>query len=122
AEPGVAERVVEVAVRVDHPADRPRAQLPQVGPDLVGLAVRGAGVADEQAAGAAQHADAHVEGLVPAPENVGRHLLPGCHRLEASARTVGAATRTTGRCRPPRARRPAAPWRPGSSPPEPPCT
>ena len=143
AEPRVAEAVVEVCVRVHHPADRQGAQFPQVGADLVGLAVRGAGVADEQPAGAAHHADAHVVGLVPAPEDAVRHLFPGCHAVEANGAAgrrgvpggrspgpalaagqrgpggrppglaLGAASRTTPRCPPRPAPRSAVPWRRG---------
>ena len=77
----VAEGVVEVGVGVHDCHHGLVAELPEVPADLVGLARRGARVDQQEAAGAADHADAHVQRVVPALEDPLSHLTPARHHL-----------------------------------------
>jgi hypothetical protein len=77
----VAEGVVEVGVGVHDCQHGLVAELAEVAADLVGLARRGTRVDQQEAAGAADHADAHVQRVVPALEHPLSHLSPARHHL-----------------------------------------
>jgi hypothetical protein len=83
--------VVVVSVGVHDPADGKGAELAKIGADLVGLAVRRPDVDQEQAVVTANDADTHVQRLVAALEDPGRHLGPARHvpRLVRAWQGVG---------------------------------
>ena len=99
AEPLVAEAVVEVRVGVDHPADRQAAEFSQVGTDFIGLPRRPARVHHHEPVRAADHADAHVQRVVPPLEDSVGPLVPA-HGKEstrfASKRWRAGAARAPG--------------------------
>jgi len=74
-------KVVEVGVGVHDRQHGLVTELAEVPADLVGLAGRGARVDQQEAAGAADHTDAHVQRVVPALEHPLSHLAPARHLL-----------------------------------------
>jgi hypothetical protein len=74
-----------VAVRVDH-ADEGAGKLRQIGAQLIGQAVAGAGVDDHQAGRAADDADRLVQRLIPAHPHAVADLAPD--RSHAPSRTA----------------------------------
>ena len=79
AEDLVAERVVEMRVRVHHPAHRPVESRREVGEDLLGLGGLGARVDDEQPVVALDHDDREVERPAPALVDAVRDPGPRGH-------------------------------------------
>lgn len=78
-EPGVAERVVPVHVRVDHVRHRQRGDLTQVGDQLVRPPRRRATVDDENAVVGEDGADRLIEEVVAPDEDTVADLLPHAH-------------------------------------------
>ncbi len=89
----VAERVVVVAVRVDHRADRLRAELAEVGQDLVRLAMADPRVDDQEPVVAADRDDVLVVERVAPDVDPVADLGPDAHVAQRSGRRAYDARR-----------------------------
>lgn len=86
----IAEAVIVMCMRVDHPADGCPPELFDVGHDLVGLARVAARVDEQQSVSATYHADRNVQRLVSSMKDAVCDLAPAGQ--PCSARRSGAAS------------------------------